>query len=101
MLNIPIDLPIDHIQAICAQYPIKTLSLFGSILREDFNTQSDVDVLIEFLPDARVTYFDLIDIQDQLAQLIGREVDVLTPNALSPYFRDEVMKQAVVLYEHG
>lgn len=101
MLKNQISLPIDAIQAICKQYPIKKLSVFGSVLRDDFTTQSDIDLLIEFLPDAGVTYFDLVDIQDTLSELIERKVDLLTPKALSPYFRDEVLRQAVVIYEHS
>lgn len=94
-------IPIEKIKAYCATQPIQRLSLFGSILRDDFNSQSDVDVLIEFLPDARATYFDLFTIQDSLMSIIGREVDVLTPNALSDYFRDDVLADSVLIYEYA
>jgi predicted nucleotidyltransferase len=75
------------------------LSLFGSVLRDDFGPDSDVDVLIEFEPGASVTYFDLADMKFELEDLIGREVDLLTPNALSQYFRQQVIDTAVALYE--
>lgn len=83
----------------CQQHHIRKLSLFGSVLRDDFAADSDVDVLVEFEPGAIITYLDMVDIQDGLSELLGYPVDLLTPNALSPYFRDEVLATAQVLYE--
>lgn len=99
MLNVQIDLPVDAIQVFCKTQPIRKLSLFGSVLRADFSTTSDVDVLVEFEPESEITYFDLFDLQETLRNLIKRDVDLLTPAALSLYFRDDVLKQAVTIYE--
>ncbi len=89
----------DKIVAFCEKYPIRKLSLFGSILRDDFRPDSDVDVLVEFLAEASVTYFDLAKMQMELSDLIEREIDLLTPGALSQYFQQKVMNTAQVVYE--
>jgi predicted nucleotidyltransferase len=94
-----IELPIAEIQAYCETQPIQRLSLFGSVLRADYSPKSDVDILVEFLPNARVGYFKLGEIQEVLEQLVGREVDLLTPNALSEHFRQDVLDVAQVIYE--
>jgi len=83
----------------CRSHRIRKLSLFGSLLRDDFGPKSDVDVLVEFEPDARVGFFKLYDLEQQLSQLLGgRRVDINTPNSLSKHFRDEVLAEAEVLY---
>lgn len=101
MLSAQIALPIEEISAYCRTQPIQRLSVFGSVLRQDFSPQSDVDLLVEFVPGARITYFDLYDMQQSLAALIGREVDLLTAQAISPYFADSVRNDAQVIYEAG
>ena len=78
---------------------IKKISLFGSHLSGEEREDSDVDLLIEFSPSARVGFFKFIDIQEQIARSLGREVDLLTPEALSKYFREDVLKEAEVVYE--
>src|SRR5437660_2714597 len=82
----------------CAQHGIQSLSLFGSILRDDFGPASDVDVLVEFERDARVGLIKKAAIQNELSRLIGREVDLRTPAELSPYIRDRVLESASVQY---
>jgi len=99
MINQHFELPMDKIVAFCEKYPIRKLSLFGSILRDDFRPDSDVDVLVEFLAEASVTYFDLAKMQMELSDLIEREIDLLTPGALSQYFQQKVMNTAQVVYE--
>ena len=99
MINIQVALPSAQISALCQRYEVRRLALFGSVLRLDFNASSDVDVLVEFMPQAAVTYFDLFDMQQALAALVGREVDLLTPAALSPHFRERVLQEAVTIYE--
>lgn len=89
----------DEIAAFCQRHRIRKLSLFGSVLREDFGEDSDVDVLVEFEPEARVTYLDLAGIQIELEDMIGREVDLLTPSAISKYFRQKVLDTAQIIYE--
>jgi uncharacterized protein len=78
---------------------IKRASLFGSYLHGESSDNSDVDVLIEFKPSAKVGYFELADIQENLEQSIGRKVDLLTPRAISKYFRDRVLAEAELIYE--
>jgi len=99
MINQQLELPLDKIRAFCEKYPIRKLSLFGSVLREDFTEKSDVDVLVEFLPNAGIGYFELVAMQFELADILGREVDLRTPGDLSRYFRQQVVDEAVQLYE--
>ncbi|MFI4861664.1 MAG: nucleotidyltransferase family protein [Phycisphaerales bacterium JB063] len=84
----------------CTRYGIARLSLFGSVLRDDFRPESDIDVLVEFQPETRVGYFELVAIESALADLLqtGRKVDLRTPGELSRYFREDVLKQAEVMY---
>ena len=98
---IQIAIPYEAVQALCEKYHIRKLSLFGSVLRADFRPDSDVDVLVEFEPEARIGYFELFDVQQDLAALLGREVDLLTPGALSRYFRQRVLATAEVVYERN
>ncbi len=99
MVNQHLELPLDKIRAFCEKYPIRKLSLFGSVLRDDFNDESDVDVLVEFEPGALVTYLDMADMQFELQDILGREVDLREPQELSRYFRQNVLDTAVPLYE--
>lgn len=99
MLNPNITLPMEAIVAFCEKYPIRKLSLLGSILRDDFRPDSDVDVLVEFEPHSGVTYFDMADMQFELEDLLGRKVDLLTSKAVSRYFRQKVLNSAWVIYE--
>lgn len=78
---------------------IKSVALFGSYVNGQPKEDSDVDVLIEFMPDAHIGLFKLIDIKDHLEKFVGREIDIVTPEALSKYFRDEVLAQAESVYE--
>jgi uncharacterized protein len=98
-MTLQIDVPIDEIVALCKQYPVRKLSLFGSVLREDFRTDSDIDMLVEFQPEARVGYFTMGKLQVDLTELLGREVDLKTAEDLSQYFRHEVIEKAQQIYE--
>ena len=91
----------EQIAEVCQRYHIRTLALFGSVLRADFAPDSDVDVLVEFEPGRTPGYFTLARIARELSPLLGgREVDIRTPNGLSPYFRDEVVTSAYPVYGH-
>jgi len=81
----------------CRQHHIRKLALFGSVLREDFRPDSDVDVLVEFEAGHRVG-LAFFQIQEELSKMLGRNVDLNTPAFLSRYFRDEVMKEAQAQY---
>lgn len=94
-----ITIPHDDLIAFCQQHPIRKMALFGSVLREDYGPESDIDVLVEFDTTARVTYFDLYDLETALTALLGRHVDLRTPQELSRYFRQQVLETTVVVYE--
>lgn len=74
------------------------MTLFGSILRDDFGPDSDVDFLVEFLPSQNPSLFDLGRMLMKLRSMLGRDVDLRTPMDLSPYFRDEVLAYAKTLH---
>lgn len=75
-----------------------SLSLFGSVLRKDFSPASDVDVLVEFEPGAKIGLLAFSRIERELSKLLGRKVDLNTEGFLSDYFKDEVLKEAEVQY---
>jgi hypothetical protein len=88
----------DRLAAICQHYHIRKLALFGSVLREDFRTDSDVDMLVEFEPDHIPGLLGMARIERELTNAIGRKVDLRTPADLSRYFRQRVMDEAEVQY---
>ena len=98
--NSNIKIPRRKIAVFCRRHNIKKLSLFGSVLREDFGPDSDVDVLVEFLPGRTPGYFSLFDMETELSSLLGgRKADIRTSRDLSRYFRDQVIREASVQYE--
>lgn len=78
---------------------IQRASLFGSYLHGTPTQESDIDLLIEFKPTARIGLFEFVEIQRRLAERLGRKVDLLTPEALSKYFREQVLREAELIYE--
>jgi hypothetical protein len=97
MGTVKIPVPQEEIEQFCRKNHIRKLAFFGSVLREDFKPDSDVDVLVEFEP-GHVPGFAFFGLQDELSRLLGRSVDLHTPDFLSPYFRDEVLTNAQVQY---
>jgi uncharacterized protein len=93
-----INVPEGKIAEFCRENRISRLALFGSVLRDDFSPDSDVDVLVEFEPGARVG-LGFFRIERELSEMLGRNVDLNTPGFLSRYFRDEVLREAEVLYD--
>lgn len=93
-----IDLDRERVVAFCRRNRISRLSLFGSATRDDFGPLSDVDLLVEFEPGARVGLFQMVRMEEELSVLVGRRVDLRTPAELSRYFRDEVVAGAEVLF---
>jgi uncharacterized protein len=86
--------------SLCRRRQIRRLSLFGSVLKGDTRLDSDVDLLVEFSPEAKPSFLDLADIEYELSALLGgRRVDLRTAEDLSRYFRDEVLREAEVQYE--
>lgn len=86
--------------AFCNKHGVTRLSLFGSVLRSDFDvSRSDLDVLVEFMPGAHRSLFKLLTMEAELTEMFGRKVDLNTAGSLSKYFRDDVVAAAEVLYD--
>ena len=93
-----INIPTDKVTDFCRRHHIAKLMLFGSVLREDFGPQSDIDVLVEFESGTRVG-LRFFTIERELSELLGRKVDLYTRGFLSKYFRQEVLAEAQVQYD--
>ncbi len=93
-----IDIPKDKIAEFCRHNRIHRLAFFGSVLRDDFTSESDVDVLVEFEPGTRVG-LRFFGMERELSEILGHKVDLNTPGFLSKYFRDDVIAEAEVLYD--
>jgi len=98
--NLPINLSLGEIKRFCQRYSIRKLSLFGSVLREDFTEDSDVDVLVEF-ESGKTPGLAIITMSDELSTIVNRQIDLRTPADLSRYFREEVLAEAMVIYEQS
>ena len=96
-MNATIDLPVERIGDFCRRNHIAKLSVFGSALHDNFRPDSDVDILVELEP-GQVPGFAFFAMQDELSAIIGHTVDLHTPGFLSRYFRDDVMRDAEVVY---
>ncbi len=96
-MSIQIDVPRDRIAEFCRCHHIQRLAFFGSVLRDDFTADSDVDVLVEFEP-GHTPGLAFFSMQRELSGILGRNVDLNTADDLSPYFRREVLDEAEVLY---
>ncbi len=94
-----ISIPKNRIVEFCKRNQIRRLSLFGSVLREDFGPGSDVDVLVEFEPGARVGLIRLSGLEIELGNIVGRKVDLNTPGFLSKYYRDQILAEVDVQYD--
>lgn len=81
----------------CNRHHIRRMSLFGSVLRRDFGSESDVDILVEFDP-KHIPGLEFVRMREELSQLLGRTVDLRTPASLSPHFRAEVLREAELVY---
>ena len=99
MSRAKIQIPKDKIAAFCRTHHIRRLALFGSVLRDDFRPDSDVDVLVEFEPGHPVGLIRLAGIERELSVLLGRKVDLNTAGFLSRYFRTKVLSEAEVCYD--
>ena len=92
-----IAVPRERVEEFCRRNHIRRLALFGSVLRDDFTPESDVDVLVEFEP-SKTPGYAFFRMEEELSSIFGRRVDLNTPNSLSKYFRDEVLAEAEELY---
>ena len=100
-MNAKISIDREKIAAFCRRYHIRRLALFGSVLRDDFRPDSDVDVLVEFEPGHAVGLIRLAGMELELSDLLERKADLRTPADLSRYFRQEVLESAEVQYAQG
>ncbi len=96
----PIPVNRAKIAEFCRKHHIRRLAFFGSVLRDDFRPDSDVDVLVEFEPEHTpgLAFFAM---EDELSEILGRKVDLNTPNFLSPFFRAQVEAEAEAQYEQA
>lgn len=101
MVRHGIDIDTDLIRAFCERNGIGRLSLYGSILRDDFGPDSDVDVLVEFQPGKTPGLLGMAALESELSEMIGRKVDLRTPEELSRYFRKDVLDGCEVQYAAG
>ena len=103
-MNPRIEIPIDRVAEFCQRNRIRRLALYGSVLRDDFGPDSDVDVLVSFEPDARVGYA-FITIQDELSDILGRRVDMNTFEGVEQsrnwILKAEILESARVVYEQA
>lgn len=92
-----IDLPADRIVEICRRYGVEELSVFGSAVRDDFGPDSDVDFLYVLSPTSTIGW-EIVDLRDELAEAVGREVDIVPKNYLHWVVRDRVLAEAEVIF---
>jgi len=98
-----IDIPLEKIKAFCSRWQVIEFAFFGSVLREDFNADSDIDVMVQFNTEAHRTFADLEDMEAELANIFKRKVDVITRNGIENsrnYLRrQEILSSAHIIYE--
>ncbi len=95
--QIKINIPQKQLHEFCLRHHISKLALFGSVVRNDFKAESDIDVLVEFEPD-KIPGLAFFEMEAELTQILGRKVDLNTPGFLSPRIREIVQQEAVVQY---
>lgn len=99
MVSRNLDIPMDRIETFCRKWKIRELSLFGSVLRDDFRPDSDVDVLVSFEPDDTWDLFHLVEMRDELIALFDRDVDLVEKEGLrNPFRRRSIMDTREVIY---
>lgn len=93
-------IPIEEISLFCEKWKVIELALFGSILSEDFNDKSDIDVLVTFNPENQISLFDLAQMQFELQNIFNRPVDIIEKDALrNPFRKRHILENAQVIYE--
>lgn len=101
-MNLQVDMPIDKINTFCKKWQITEFAVFGSVIREDFTPSSDIDVLVTFDENTSYTLFDLINMNDELEDIVGRKVDLLTrysvENSENYIRKKHILENAQVLY---
>ena len=97
-LNQNISLQNPFISDLCRRYHVRELSIFGSALRDDFDLESDIDLLVDFMPEAQIGYLTLLRMQREFSTLLNRRVDLVPKGGLKPKIRKEIISQAQVIY---
>ncbi len=98
MSQMQVDIPLEPLAALCRKYQVRELSAFGSVLQDTFSKHSDIDLLVEFEPDARIGFIAFARLQSELAQVLGRRIDLVPKGGLKPLIRESVLSSAKVLY---
>ena len=99
MADVQIDVPMERIEAFCRRWKVREFSLFGSVLRNDFRPDSDVDVLVDLQPDHGLSLYDWVDMIDELRTIFGREVDLVDKTAIrNPFRRHHILHNHEVVY---
>jgi len=100
-MSLRITVPKEELARFCRRHQIGKLAFFGSVLRDDFTADSDVDVLVEFAPGTPAGLITLAGLELELGRLLGRRVEMHTIKGLNPHFRDEVLDDAEVACRDG
>jgi len=98
MIDQRLRVPREAIESLCRRYQVRELAVFGSAVKGALRSDSDVDLLVEYEPEAPVTFITLSRMQRELSELIGRPVDLVPKGGLKPLIRDEVLSSAEVIY---
>ena len=98
MQKVHFPIPQEKIASFCKKHHIEKMSLFGSVLTPQFKSSSDIDFLVVFDPHYHPGLFNLVDMEEELSEIVGRTADLRTPGDLSRFFRDEVVEQAHPIY---
>jgi hypothetical protein len=103
MTDLMLDIPRQQLTIFCHKWRIDQMALFGSALREDFRTDSDIDILVTFSPEATWSLFDHVTMQDELRHIFGRDVDLVTrsgiENSRNPIRKKAILNTAKIIYE--
>jgi hypothetical protein len=97
-MNQKVSIPSRPIQDFCHRYQVRELSVFGSAVRNDFHGASDIDLLVDFLPEAQIGYLTLLKMQRELSSILKRRVDLVPKGGLKAKIRKEILTQAKVIY---
>ena len=93
-----ISIPKNNLRQFCRQYHIRRLALFGSVLRDDFGSDSDIDLLVLFEPDTRISFLTLGRMQRELSAMFNRRIDLVPQEGLKPVIREAVLASAQEVY---
>jgi len=97
-INSRLQVPFEPLKALCERFAVKELALFGSAIGKDFTETSDVDILVEFKPEAEIGFIELAKMQRELSALLQRSVDLVPKKGLKEKIRDSVISSAETLY---